>query len=147
MIMINKYETMYIIRPDLTEDQVSQEVAKYEEFLQARNVENLTIRNHGKKRLAYNIGKHQDGIYVQMNYQIDGDVIAPLQRQMRISENVIRFLTLSVDEIPQSTTEIPSTPTVTPQSEPAPQPEPETASVQESTEDTTPTPEEEATTA
>jgi len=145
--MINKYETMYIIRPDLTEDQVSQEVAKYEEFLQARNVENLTIRNHGKKRLAYNIGKHQDGIYVQMNYQVDGDVIAPLQRQMRISENVIRFLTLSVDEIPQSTTEIPSTPTVTPQSEPAPQPEPETASVQESTEDTTPTPEEEATTA
>jgi len=145
--MINKYETMYIIRPDLTEDQVSKEVAKYEEFLQARNVENLTIRNHGKKRLAYNIGKHQDGIYVQMNYQVDGDVIAPLQRQMRISENVIRFLTLSVDEIPQSTTEIPSTPTVTPQSEPAPQPEPETASVQESTEDTTPTPEEEATTA
>ena len=145
--MINKYETMYIIRPDLTEDQGSQEVTKYEEFLQARNVENLTIRNHGKKRLAYNIGKHQDGIYVQMNYQIDGDVIAPLQRQMRISENVIRFLTLSVDEIPQSTTEIPSTPTVTPQSEPAPQPEPETASVQESTEDTTATPEEEATTA
>ncbi len=145
--MINKYETMYIIRPDLTEDQVSQEVAKYEEFLQARNVENLTIRNHGKKRLAYNIGKHQDGIYVQMNYQIDGNVIAPLQRQMRISENVIRFLTLTVDEIPQSTADISSTPTVTPQSEPAPQPEPETASVQESTEDTTATPEEEATTA
>lgn len=117
--MINKYETMYIIRPDLTEDQVSQEVAKYEEFLQARNVENLTIRNHGKKRLAYNIGKHQDGIYVQMNYQIDGDVIAPLQRQMRISENVIRFLTLSVDEIPQSSSELKSTPTVTPQPEPA----------------------------
>jgi small subunit ribosomal protein S6 len=144
--MSNKYETMYIIRPDLSEDQVSQEVAKYEEFLQTRNVENLTIRNHGKKRLAYNIGKHQDGIYVQMNYQIDGEVIAPLQRQMRISENVIRFLTLSVDEIPQSTSEISSTPSATPQPEPAPQPEPETTTAEDNTEDTVAIPEEEATT-
>ena len=138
--MSNKYETMYIIRPDLTEDQVTQETKKYEAFLQERNVENLTIRNHGKKRLAYNIGKHQDGIYVQMNYQIDGDVISQLQRQMRLSENVIRFLTLTVDEIPESTAEIPSTPTVTPQTEPTP----DTAATED---ETTATPEDETATA
>jgi len=145
--MLNKYETMYIIRPDVTEDQVSQEVAKYEEFLKARDVENLTIRNHGKKRLAYNIGKHQDGIYVQMNYQIDGTAIAPMQRQMRLSENVIRFLTLSVDEIPESPSEVPTTPTVTPQTEAAPQPAPETAAADNNTEEVSAAPEEETTTA
>ncbi|AFZ43665.1 SSU ribosomal protein S6P [Halothece sp. PCC 7418] len=143
--MSNKYETMYIIRPDLTEDQVTQETKKYEAFLQERNVENLTIRNHGKKRLAYNIGKHQDGIYVQMNYQIEGDVISQLQRQMRLSENVIRFLTLTVDEIPESTAEIPSTPTVTPQTEP--EPAPETAATEEETEEAAAAPEDETATA
>lgn len=101
----NNYETMFIIRPDLAEDQVSQEVNKYQDFLQERNVEDLTIRNHGKKRLAYKIDKHQDGIYVQMNYRVDGEVIKALQRQMRLSENVIRFLTLTVEEIPQAPAE------------------------------------------
>ncbi|MDR9402974.1 MAG: 30S ribosomal protein S6 [Halothece sp. Uz-M2-17] len=142
--MSNKYETMYIIRPDLSEDQVTQETKKYEAFLQERNVEHLTIRNHGKKRLAYNIGKHQDGIYVQMNYQIDGQVISQLQRQMRLSENVIRFLTLTADELPESAAEIPSTPTVTPQTEPAPE---TTATEVEPEETTTAAPEDEPATA
>ncbi|MFB6277777.1 MAG: 30S ribosomal protein S6 [Halothece sp.] len=122
--MLNNYETMYIIRPDITEDQVSQEVERYQQFLKQRGVEDLTIRNHGKKRLAYKIGKHQDGIYVQMNYRVDGSVIAPLQREMRISENVIRFLTLSVSEIPKAPAEgeaspQPATSINTPTTEPA----------------------------
>lgn len=139
----NNYETMFIVRPDLGEDQVTQEVNKYQDFLKERNVEDLTIRNHGKKRLAYNIGKHQDGIYVQMNYRIDGEVITALQRQMRLSENVIRFLTLSVDEIPQAPAETESTPIATPQ----PQPQPEVATTEASApeEETPPTPEEEET--
>ncbi|PSO50387.1 MAG: 30S ribosomal protein S6 [Cyanobacteria bacterium SW_9_44_58] len=122
--MLNNYETMYIIRPDIPQDQVSQEVKRYQEFLKQRGVEDLTIRNHGKKRLAYKIGKHQDGIYVQMNYRVDGSVIAPLQREMRISENVIRFLTLSVSEIPKAPAEgeaspQPATSISTPTTEPA----------------------------
>jgi len=128
--MLNNYETMYIIRPDITEDQVSQEVARYQTFLEQRGVEDLTIRNHGKKRLAYKIDKHQDGIYVQMNYRVDGSVIAPLQREMRISENVIRFLTLSVSEIPKASSE--------------PTPEPATSITTPTTEPATETPESEA---
>lgn len=134
--MLNNYETMYIIRPDITEDQVSQEVNKYQDFLKERKVESLTIRNHGKKRLAYNIGKHQDGIYVQMNYRVDGEVIAPLQRQMRISENVIRFLTLTVDEIPETPPEIGSSQSTSTATVPTSEPEsaPEASTTEESTE-------------
>lgn len=142
--MLNNYETMYIIRPDLTEDQVSLEVKKYQEFLKDRNVEDLTIRNHGKKRLAYMIGKHQDGIYVQMNYRVDGDAIAPMQRQMRISENVIRFLTLTVESIPEAPAEAEQpTPTVTQQ--PEPEPQPEATATEETTEETPAATEEEET--
>jgi len=119
--MINNYETMYIIRPDITEEQVSQEVKKYEDFLNSRGAEAIKIQNHGKKRLAYTINKkHNDGIYVQMNYRIDGSVIEPLQRDMRISENVIRFLTLKVDKPPEVAAKPePSTEVATPQSKPA----------------------------
>lgn len=133
--MLNNYETMYIIRPDLSEDQVSQEVKKYEGFLQERGVEDLTIRNHGKKRLAYAINKHQDGIYVQMNYRVDGDVIAPLQRQMRLSETVIRFLTLTVDQIPEAPPELGASQTTPLESEPEPKsevtPKPESSEEEE----------------
>ncbi len=122
--MINNYETMYIIRPDITEDQVSQEVKKYEDFLNSRGAESIKIQNHGKKRLAYTIhtnnNKHNDGIYVQMNYRIDGSVIDSLQREMRISENVIRFLTLKVENPP----EVAAKPE--PATEVASRPEPET---------------------
>jgi len=125
IIMLNNYETMFIIRPDLAEDQVSQEVNKYQDFLKERNVEDLTIRNHGKKRLAYKIDKHQDGIYVQMNYRVDGEVIKALQRQMRLSENVIRFLTLTVEEIPPAPTEGETPPLAAAQPERVSQPKPE----------------------
>ena len=113
--MLNNYETMFIIRPDITEDQVTQETKKYEEFLQQQGVEEIRTRNHGKKRLAYMIGKHQDGIYVQMNYRVEGSAIAPLQRQMRLSDNVIRFLTLTVDQPPQAAVETTPTTVSTPQ--------------------------------
>ena len=113
--MLNNYETMFIIRPDIGEDQVTQEVKRYEEFLQQQGVEEVRTRNHGKKRLAYMIGKHQDGIYVQMNYQVDGSAIKPLQRQMRLSDNVIRFLTLTVDQPPQAAVETTSTTVATPE--------------------------------
>jgi len=145
--MSNNYETMFIIRPDITEDQVSQEVKKYQDFLKERNVEDLTIRNQGKKRLAYNIGKHQDGIYVQMNYQVDGEVIAPMQRQMRISENVIRFLTLTVESIPKAPSEGEPTLAATAQPEPKPAPQPqaeaEPTATEEQTEETAASAEEE----
>lgn len=151
--MLNNYETMYIIRPDITEDQVSQEVERYQTFLKQRGVEDLTIRNHGKKRLAYKIDKHQDGIYVQMNYRVDGSVIAPLQREMRISENVIRFLTLSVSEIPKAPSEPTpepatsiTTPTPEPATETAPESEAEMTATEASAEETaSPNSEDEAT--
>lgn len=136
--MLSNYETMYIIRPDISEDQASQEVKKYQDFLKENGVEDLTIRNHGKKRLAYPINKHQDGIYVQMNYRVEGEAIKPLQRQMRLSENVIRFLTLTVEDIPQApeSSETPIEATPEPKPEPKPEPEPEANVAQESSAET-----------
>ena len=96
------YETMYILRPDLGEEQVEQAVSKYQNLIQEQGATEIEIQNRGKRRLAYEIKKQRDGIFVQMNYQAPGSVIAPLERAMRLSEEVIRYLTIK-QEVPEET--------------------------------------------
>ena len=96
------YETMYILRPDLGEEQVEQAINKYQSLLQEQGGQKIEIQHRGKRRLAYEINKQRDGIYVQMNYQGPGSVIAPLERAMRLSEEVIRYLTIK-QEVPEET--------------------------------------------
>jgi small subunit ribosomal protein S6 len=91
------YETMYILRPDLGDEQVEQAVAKYQNLLREQGAEDIQIQNRGKRRLAYEIKKHRDGIYIQFNYTGPGTAIAPLERAMRLSEEVIRYLTIKQD--------------------------------------------------
>lgn len=88
------YETMYILRPDLGDEQVAQAITKYENLIREQGADNIEIQNRGKRRLAYEIGKHRDGIYIQMNYAGPGKVIALMERAMRLSEEVIRYLTI-----------------------------------------------------
>ncbi|WP_414529180.1 30S ribosomal protein S6 [Nodularia chucula] len=98
------YETIYILRPDLGDEQVEQAVTKYQNLLTEQGAENIEIQNRGKRRLAYEIKKHRDGIYIQMNYIGGGKAIAPMERAMRLSEEVIRYLTIKQD-VPEETVE------------------------------------------
>ncbi len=91
------YETMYILRPDLGEEQVEQAVNKYQNFLREQGADNIEIQNRGKRRLAYEINRNRDGIYIQMNYTGPGAAIAPMERAMSLSEEVIRYLTVKQD--------------------------------------------------
>jgi len=98
--MTTVYETMYILRPDLGDEQVVQAIAKYEKLIVEHGAENIEIQNRGKRRLAYEIKKHRDGIYVQMNYTGPGTAIAIMERAMRLSEEVIRYMTVK-QEVPK----------------------------------------------
>ncbi len=102
--MTTVYETMYIIRPDLGDEQVAQNISKYENILRENGAENIEIQNRGKRRLAYEINKHRDGVYVQMNYTSPGSAIAIMERAMRLSEEVIRYMTVK-QAIPQAKVE------------------------------------------
>ncbi|MBD2292383.1 30S ribosomal protein S6 [Anabaena sphaerica FACHB-251] len=92
--MTTVYETMYILRPDLGDEQVDQAVTKYQNLLTEQGAQNIEIQNRGKRRLAYEINRHRDGIYIQFNYTAPAGAIAPLERAMRLSEEVIRYLTV-----------------------------------------------------
>ncbi|HEY9906159.1 MAG TPA: 30S ribosomal protein S6 [Thermosynechococcaceae cyanobacterium] len=102
--MSNLYETMYILRPDLNDEAVDQEIDKYQTLLRDNGAEILETQHRGKRRLAYEIGKNREGIYVQMNYTGRGNEIVLLERAMRLSDEVIRFLTIKQDA-PKATEE------------------------------------------
>ena len=88
------YETMYILRPDIAEDEVSNHIDKYNELLKEFGGSILDSQMRGKRRLAYQIAKHREGIYVQLSHQGDGQHIFKIEKAMRLSEDVIRYMTV-----------------------------------------------------
>ena len=101
------YETMYILRPDIPEEEVDSHLKKYSEILEKSETEVLDSQMRGKRRLAYPIAKHKEGIYVQLSHKGNGHQVAILERAMRLSEDVIRYLTVKQEgplPTPKSTT-------------------------------------------
>ena len=88
---------MYILRPDIPEEEVDSHLKKYSEILEKSGTEVLDSQMRGKRRLAYPIAKHKEGIYVQLSHQGNGQQVAVLERAMRLSEDVIRYLTVKQD--------------------------------------------------
>ena len=91
------YETMYILRPDIAEDEVSNHIEKYNKLLEEFGGSILDSQMRGKRRLAYQISKHREGIYVQLSHQGDGQHIFKIEKAMRLSEDVIRYMTVKQD--------------------------------------------------
>ena len=88
------YETMYILRPDIAEDAVTTHIDKYNKLLEEFGGTILDSQMRGKRRLAYQIAKHREGIYVQLSHQGDGQHIFKIEKAMRLSEDVIRYMTV-----------------------------------------------------
>ena len=88
------YETMYILRPDIAEDEVNNHIEKYNKLLEECGGTILDSQMRGKRRLAYQISKHREGIYVQLSHQGNGQHIFKIEKAMRLSEDVIRYMTV-----------------------------------------------------
>ena len=88
------YETMYILRPDIAEGDVPNHIDKYNKLLKEFGGTILDSQMRGKRRLAYQIAKHREGIYVQLSHQGDGQHIFKIEKAMRLSEDVIRYMTV-----------------------------------------------------
>ena len=91
---LSYYETMYILRPDIAEDEVTNHIDKYNKLLEEFGGTILDSQMRGKRRLAYQIAKHREGIYVQLSHQGDGQHIFKIEKAMRLSEDVIRYMTV-----------------------------------------------------
>jgi len=87
---MTRYEAMYILRPTLTEEELEAAVTLFEQTLTNQGVEDLLTERRGKRRLAYEISKNKEGLYIQMNYSANGTINAELERQFRLNEQVLR---------------------------------------------------------
>lgn len=91
---LTNYETIYILSPDITEVNNLSIVNYYKVLIKERGGKNIYIQHRGKRHLSYNIKNFYDGIYVQMNYQGNGDIVRMLDKSMKFDENIIRYLTV-----------------------------------------------------
>ncbi|GAA0398864.1 30S ribosomal protein S6 [Paenibacillus motobuensis] len=88
---MRKYEVMYILRPELEQEAVQALVEKFQGIIQ--NGGEITKHDvMGKRRLAYEINKIRDGIYILVNFTATPEVVAELERILKISDEVIRYL-------------------------------------------------------
>ena len=115
------YETMYILRPDIAEDEVTNHINKYNKLLEEFGGTILDSQMRGKRRLAYQIAKHREGVYVQLSHQGDGQHIFKIEKAMRLSEDVIRFMTVKqVGPLPTAKSSKKSTPQTEKKNNPEP---------------------------
>ncbi|MBN21761.1 MAG: 30S ribosomal protein S6 [Bdellovibrionaceae bacterium] len=98
MAIQSGYETTLITQSSLTEDQYSKITSKVEEVIKKFNGEMVISQDLGKRRLAYEINKEGKGHYTYFAYSGDHGVVSELERQFRISEHVMRFLTVKLSD-------------------------------------------------
>jgi small subunit ribosomal protein S6 len=94
---MQNYEVMFIIRPDLEEADAKAVAARMEQVAQFAGGQDLKTEWLGKKRLAYEVRKFKDGYYALINFTGEAAVSTELERIMKISDSVIRFLTTRVE--------------------------------------------------
>ncbi len=92
------YEILYIIRPDLDEEATTALVDRLSGLVASNGGDNLTVEKWGKRRLAYEIQDYKEGQYILMNFEGEGRTSQEIERVMKISDDVIRFLTVRKED-------------------------------------------------
>ena len=96
--MNRTYELMFIVRPDMTEEDLDKLISTLQSVVPPSGGAVQKVEKMGKRRLAYTVRRFHDGIYVLMVVEGGGPVIHELERRLRVTEPVIKFLTVRVDE-------------------------------------------------
>ncbi|MCF8233095.1 MAG: 30S ribosomal protein S6 [Bacteroidales bacterium] len=96
--MTNQYETVFILTPVLSEAQMKEAVQKFKDLLKGQNAELVHEEHWGLKKLAYPIQKKSTGFYHLFEYKAEGDIIEPLETEMKRDERMLRFLTVKLDK-------------------------------------------------
>jgi len=96
--MLRQYETVFIMTPVLSEDQMKETVTKFKKFLTDKGAEIIYEDNWGLRKLAYPIQKKTTGFYYLIEFRHQGDVIKDLDIAFRRDERIMRYLTVLLDK-------------------------------------------------
>ena len=97
-MVLNNYETVFIVTPVLPEAQVKDAVAKFKELMKDNKVEVVNEENWGLKSLAYEIKGKSTGFYTLIEFKSEPSFIAKLETEFKRDERIMRFLTVSLDK-------------------------------------------------
>ncbi|MFC3693300.1 30S ribosomal protein S6 [Chenggangzhangella methanolivorans] len=93
------YEHVFLARQDVTSQQVEDMTAQYKTLLESQGGSVAKIEHWGVKPLAYRINKNRKAHYTLLNIDAPAPALAEMERQMGISEDVLRFMTIKVEEL------------------------------------------------
>lgn len=93
-----EYETTYILRPNTTNEGVAEVNTRIKGIIEGMGGKVLKVDNWGKRRLAYEVAKERKGIYLYWQYLAQPGVVEETERNLRMLDSVIRYLTIKVDE-------------------------------------------------
>ncbi len=93
-----QYELVYIASPDATEDQLTELQTLVEGIITKANGTIDKTDVWGRRRLAYQIGRHKEGHYVVLLFSFDGELVKELDRRLKVNDTIIRHLVVRVDE-------------------------------------------------
>lgn len=91
---MNSYETLFVVKPTLTEEEITAQITKVKDILAKEGAELVGTNDMGMRKLAYPVQKNDRGYYTVLFYNAEGTVISELERNLKISEDVIKFLTV-----------------------------------------------------
>jgi len=92
------YEVMFIVRPDVADEDLDKLIAGLEQTVTTGGGSVRSTEKLGRRKLAYMVRKFNEGNYVLLTVDADGALIAELERRLRVSEPVIKFITVRMDE-------------------------------------------------
>jgi len=96
--MINQYETVFIMTPVLSEEQMKETVKKFRDYLTDKGAEIVFEDNWGMRKLAYPIQKKSTGFYHLIEFKADGSLIRDYEVAFKRDERILRFLTVKLDK-------------------------------------------------
>jgi len=96
--MNRSYEIMFIVRPDVEEADLDKLIEGFEKNVTDGGGEIRSTEKMGRRRLAYTVRKFNDGFYILMTIVAEGKLITEIERRLRVTEQVIKFITVRMDE-------------------------------------------------
>ncbi|MEI9978874.1 MAG: 30S ribosomal protein S6 [Edaphobacter sp.] len=96
--MNRTYEVMFIVRPDVEEADLDKLIEGFQKNVTDGGGEVKSVEKMGRRRLAYTVRKFNDGFYVLLVVVAQGSLITEIERRLRVSEQVIKFITVRIDE-------------------------------------------------
>ena len=95
---MRQYEIMFIVNPNSTDEEVDKLISQMEGVVTSYQGEIVGVEKMGRRKLAYRIGKLEEGIYILFKINASGECVKEFERRLRVFDFVIRYISVRVDE-------------------------------------------------